>query len=663
MNKIRVAQLAKIPCANSGLELSNFLNQHSDKYECRYILGSEYSKGCNTIPFRAFPTDLNWKTQREECLKIISEADIIHVHHDFYFEEVAHLLVGKKVIVTLYNLSNALQYENNDFNRKYIARMKKYATIITIADQPLQKKMFSDISTLIVPLVKNLYNEVPKKVNITPHIVFAPTNRDSTGIGRKMYYEVLAIIDRLKKEYKFTFDLIEGVPYEENLDRKRLADIIIDDVDPTYEKAHNTSYEAAFFGAIPLTNYSSKEYPFYKTDIKTLENTLTHFLTNSEDLKNEQKKIFEWIKTDYTPENILKIYDRIYSIQNKNVSVDLPDLTIFLITCGENPNYPHCVEALQNQTCTFNLEVIRDVSPMAKAFQQMLDKCKTPYYIQVDEDMILKENAIITMYKDIKIASKNTAMIVYRLHDQHLNFNIQGVKIYKHEIFKQYPYNLNTLSCEMEQLNKMKNSGYIYQENNTVLGEHSPYWNNELIFDRYFIFMQKHDFKYLPAQTFETYRNNPTQLNWYALLGSICGTLIKDMKRDKAFDEKNPAYVKLNEYFKTIEFKIEEKPKVIIDSWLEKLNQIQKLNIKFWYLKKTCLYMVNRIKKSPEVITIGVRNEEDKEKILSLGLGEIEIIVDLKQNIKPWNENAGVPSPVVTYLTNMFGSGWKELTS
>jgi hypothetical protein len=656
-------QLAKIPCANSGFELAQLINTYSDKYECRYILGQEYSKGSNIIPFRAFPTDLNWKSQREECLKVISEADIIHVHHDWYWKEIAHLLIGKKVIVTLYNLCNALQYENNDFNKQYIANIKKYSNIITVADQPLQKKMFSDISTLTVPLVKNLYNKIIINQSTIPHIVFAPTNRDRQGIGRKMYYEVLDIIEKLKKEYKFTFDLIEGVPYEENLDRKRKADIIIDDVDSSYEKAHNTSYEAAFFGAVPLTNYSSKDYPFYKTDIKTLSETLIYFLTNPKDLRIEQTKILDWVKTEYSPEKLLKIYDRIYSIQNKNVQVDLPDLTVFLITCGENPNYPHCVEAIQNQTCTFNLEVVRNISPMAKAFQQMLDRCKTPYYIQIDEDMILKENAIMTMYKDIKLSSKNTSMVVYRLHDQHLNFDIQGVKIYKYEIFKQYPYNLNTLSCEMEQLNKMKKDGYIYQEIDTVLGEHSPYWNEELIFDRYFIFMQKYDFKKLPEEVFETYRKNPTKNNWYAVLGAICGVLIKDMKRDKAFEEKNLTFLKLKEYFNSIEFKIEEKPKIVLDNWLEKIDHIQNLNIKFWYLKTTCLYIVNQIKKSPDTITLGVRTEEDKKSIVSLGLKGIDVIVDSKQQIKPWNGNAYVPMPVVSYLSNMFGSEWKNLTN
>jgi len=662
MNKIKVVQLARIPCANSGLELSNFLNQYSNKYECRYILGSEYSKGSDLIPFRAFPTDLNWKSQKEECLKVISEADIIHVHHDWFFEEVAHLLVGKKVIITLYNLSNALQYENNDFNRKYIARMKKYATVITVVDQPLQKKMFSDISTLTVPLVKNLYNKVTKKINDIPHIVFAPTNRDTTGIGKKMYYEVMEIIEYLKKKYKFTFDLIEGVPYEENLTRKRKADIIIDDVDPDYEKFHNTSLEAAFFGAVALTNYSSKEYPFFQTDIKELELNLRAFLSHPDMLKMEKKYLSDWVKKDYTPEKLLKIYDDVYSMKESNVQISFPDLTVFIISCGDNPNYPYCVEAIKNQTCTFNLKIIRNVAPMAKAFQQMLDTCTTKYFIQIDEDMILKESSIMTMYKEMKLTGNNTAMLCYNLHDTHLNFDLQGVKIYKHEIFKKYPYNLDTLSCEWNQLERMKKDGYTYEIKPIVLGEHSPRWTEELIFDRYYIFMQKQNFKHLVADILKIYLENPTRINWFAVLGGISGILVKDMKRDKDFNEKNPSFLKLKEYFDSIEFKKEIRPIIVTDNWIEKIDEIQKLNIRFWYLKKTCLYIVNKIKLPPPIISIGVRINEEKEKILSLGFKNIEIIVDSKQQIKPWCGNASVPSPVIPYLYNMFGSNWKDLT-
>jgi len=556
MSKIKVVQLARIPCANSGYELSQLINKYSDKYECRYILGSEYSKGYDPIPFREFPTDLFWQTQKEECLKVIKEADIIHVHHDWPFEEIEHLLSGKKVIVTLYNLVNSLQYCNSEFNRNYIRRMKKYTSIITIADQPLQKKTFSNISSITVPLIKNLFNESIIKTNSIPHIVFAPTNRERDGIGKKMYYEVLEIINQLKTKFNFTFDLIEGVPYEENLNRKRKADIIIDDVDPEYEKFHNTSLEAACFGAVPLTNFSSSEYPFQKTDISNLKQTLVAFLSSPFALRVAQKKIVTWRENNYTPKKLLKVYEDLYN-SNPIIKKELNDLTVFVIYSGNNPNYEDCLKALENQTTSFKLEIIKDVAPMSKAFQCMLDKCTTKYYVQVDCDMILKQYAIEKMYEAIIHTDIQNAMVCFRLHDTHLNLEIQGVKIYNHEIFKRYPY-IDCLSCEMNQLEQMKADRYHYITVNEVLGEHSPKWTEEGIFDRYFIFMQKTNLKNLPQMVLDIYIHNPTKLNWCAVLGCIAGILSTEkMRGDKNFKETNPLFLKLKNYFQkgtTFEF-------------------------------------------------------------------------------------------------------------
>jgi hypothetical protein len=124
---------------------------------------------------------------------------------------------------------------------------------------------------------------------------------------------VLRIIDELQKEgYCFKFDLIEGIPYEENLDRKRNADILIDDVDPVYEKFHNSSLEAACFGAISLTNYSGEDYPFVKTNVNDLKNTLIKYINNSDLLKEEQAKIVTWRKEHYNPKKLLNIYEHIY---------------------------------------------------------------------------------------------------------------------------------------------------------------------------------------------------------------------------------------------------------------------------------------------------------------------------------------------------------------
>jgi phosphorylcholine metabolism protein LicD/glycosyltransferase involved in cell wall biosynthesis len=313
-SKIKIVQLARIPCANSGLELSNLINKYSEIFQSRYILGTEYGGKYTNIPYRKFPMDLYWQTQREECLEVLKDADIIHVHHDIIVDnDLIEILKTKKVIWTLYNLSQSLQYDNNSFNRNYINKCRMFSNIITVADQSLQRKMFSDITDIRLPLIKMLFNEDTDKHNKIPVVVYAPTNKENTGIATKKYNEVLAIINELRTQgYEFEFDLVEGIPYEMNLDRKRKADILIDDVDPNFEKFHNSSLEAACFGAIALTNYTGPDYPFIKTTITTLKETLIKFITQPDLLKLEQKKIVEWKNENYVPEKLLKLYEVIY---------------------------------------------------------------------------------------------------------------------------------------------------------------------------------------------------------------------------------------------------------------------------------------------------------------------------------------------------------------
>ena len=310
--KIKIVQLARIPCANSGYELSKLINNYSNRYESRYILGKEYTKGCSWIPFRKFPYDLFWRENKEKCLEILQNADIIHIHHDYIFDDkILSILKDKMVIITLYNLTNSLIYKKSQYNLDYIKRIKKYCNMITVSDQPLQKELFKDITSINVPLVKYLFNENTEKNNNKPIIVFAPTNRERTGVGNKSYYKVLEIIKKLKQEgYDFEFDLIEGVSYEENLNRKRKADIIIDDIG--HEEFHNTSLEGACFGAISLTGYTGEDYPFIKTNIENIEEKLKYFLNNKTKLYEKQKDIVKWRKKYYTPEILIEKYEKIY---------------------------------------------------------------------------------------------------------------------------------------------------------------------------------------------------------------------------------------------------------------------------------------------------------------------------------------------------------------
>ncbi len=170
-------------------------------------------------------------------------------------------------------------------------------------------------------------------------------------------------------------------------------------------------------------------------------------------------------------------------------------ITVFLITTSGSVNYKECLKQLNNQTLDFTLKIIKDVYPMSKAFQQMINTCKTPYFIEVDDDMILNKDAIGWLFNYITYSqqkvNEKTAIITCHLYDNHLKMNICGVKIYDTKIFKKYNYNLDSISCEVEQLKRLEQDGYIIEFNQAVLGLHSPLWTNKDIFERYYTLMSQ----------------------------------------------------------------------------------------------------------------------------------------------------------------------------
>jgi hypothetical protein len=139
--------------------------------------------------------------------------------------------------------------------------------------------------------------------------------------------------------------------------------------------------------------------------------------------------------------------------------VDLSDaVTVFVTTVGA-PTLAACMAHLQAQDCRFTLRLIENVAPMNVAFQRMLDECTTPYYVQVDEDMLLDPHAVRTLYERIEATSPRAAMFVATLFDVHLARCIIGVKIYRHDVVRRYPLAMQD-SFESDQARRIEADGY-----------------------------------------------------------------------------------------------------------------------------------------------------------------------------------------------------------
>jgi len=219
--------------------------------------------------------------------------------------------------------------------------------------------------------------------------------------------------------------------------------------------------------------------------------------------------------------------------------LDLSDaVTVFVTTVGA-PTFDACLARLGEQDCRFRVQVIDRVAPMSAAFQRMLDECRTPYFVQVDEDMLLEPHAVRTLHARLGAEPPRTAMFVATLYDAHLRRCINGLKIFRHAIVRRYPFSASE-NFEIEQRRRFEADGYtvarvavtVEPVAGDTLGLHGTHWTLPTIYERYANLERRHRttgtsqwFASYAAEFLARFQREPSEENFFALMGTIAGVL------------------------------------------------------------------------------------------------------------------------------------------
>ena len=228
------------------------------------------------------------------------------------------------------------------------------------------------------------------------------------------------------------------------------------------------------------------------------------------------------------------------------------ELTVFLISSNESIK-SDCVDSLKNQTVDFNLKEISNVYPMSKAFSEMHLRCETKYFVQVDCDMILNNNAIEKLYLNTKNSSFNTYRISAPLFE--IGFGKGGmVKCWKKSIFNFFDFrDVRTVDRDFEK--RVRLFGFKKKTINEILGKHVPRHSKQSIFIKSKADVEKWRFlkrKYSqycgPKISKFLNSNNVNKLELYGILFGILSP--KDLiVRSKNLYLENLKYSKLNKFF------------------------------------------------------------------------------------------------------------------
>lgn len=149
----------------------------------------------------------------------------------------------------------------------------------------------------------------------------------------------------------------------------------------------------------------------------------------------------------------------------------IPDITVFVISTNEE-TISQTIKSLEDQDCEFEIAIIENIFPMHAAFQEMPNRCRTKYFIQVDADMILKPYAVNFLYSKIK----KSPFWLYRVSGSLIEegFGIGGaVKCWKNNIFKYFQFN-DVRTVDRDFHKRIKRIGLNNKHYKEVIGIHKP---------------------------------------------------------------------------------------------------------------------------------------------------------------------------------------------
>ncbi len=219
---------------------------------------------------------------------------------------------------------------------------------------------------------------------------------------------------------------------------------------------------------------------------------------------------------------------------------DGPKTTVFVLTV-DDPAFPACKAALDaQQDADFTVEIIRNVSPFSAAAQEMIRRCRTSYFIQIDEDMMMDRDAVAGMERVMDAAPDDIGMICFHLYDEDRELTIQGVKIYRTAMFKELSFQ-DVKASEMDLLDQMNARGIKWILHPDVKGRHGTHYTIESIYRRYKTMYEK-DIRQWNVLTSdvrrkaERFRETGDPLQLFALLGAVHGIVHAPSADDREKD-------------------------------------------------------------------------------------------------------------------------------
>lgn len=202
--------------------------------------------------------------------------------------------------------------------------------------------------------------------------------------------------------------------------------------------------------------------------------------------------------------------------------------TAAVLTMGAQ-TFGAALRSLRDQPC--DVEVVAHVRPFAAAMNEAVARCRTELLVQVDEDMVLRSNAIARLVAFIDATPPDVVMACAPLWDQDLEQLIYGIKIYRRALlppFEDSPLG-DTHDRAVWAARGLAYAKMPLEEANCV-GLHGTHYTPEQAFARWRGLWRRHRMTNKAAwiepwleKLAKRYRRSGSRRDLYAMLGAYVG--------------------------------------------------------------------------------------------------------------------------------------------
>ncbi len=327
MAKKKVVHISKTSLAGAPIRIVQALNKYTN-YEARLVnfMPTELSNG-----EYVFDEDLNWqdKNSRNEAIKLIKDADIIHLHHFMDLEFYNPFLInfkketksGCKFLRHYHTDKEYIAKNDLDFNKLY---PNDNVPSIVIPHYPERTFLDYPIVPNIIPIRDKDYMPINNN-NDKIKVAFSVSNKNSYKNERwatKGYPEVSAALRDLSDKMNFEYIEISDMPLKNALQIKQHADIIVGDI--VTGSYHLTELEGLSLGKPTLTyldqrsvmtfinTFCTKDIPFVNVNLNNLECALSDIIQNAELRKSIGEFSRVWMEEYYDDKILINVFVDIY---------------------------------------------------------------------------------------------------------------------------------------------------------------------------------------------------------------------------------------------------------------------------------------------------------------------------------------------------------------